>query len=409
MDVKHQKGSERLLLWPLYLGFIAMVVEYFIFFYGNRTPNSNVLLAIIPAILVLAVVRWFAKPEMVKISFLHKGFLYGALPVIALATVLSLLLAQFKIPGYLVAGFAEEGVKGLVIVLLLRKWGLRYRPNEVLLFGMAIGAGFAFTENMLYFMQPDDSMKLGLMFIGRGLITPFAHPFFTGILGYYIGKAMEGEKREKINYKYVATGFLIAACAHSAFDWSTKYLSVLSLTISIVALIGIELHLTGSRSKENKVINKIVVGKLEVLSTVERLLLTSIKERNINSGFLNKELRGNFNTWVEFWRDSLLNIKDLSEEELKYLHLLATDLRKNWDVNYLSDKNTLLGKIDLVLLQDFIITNKKIIECYLDPAPILTDIQTRMNPESIEYKPNQVIDFNYLEDDKPLDDPYGLI
>ena len=176
-----------------------------------------------------------------------------------------------------------------------------------------------------------------------------------------------------------------------------------------MALIGIELHLTGSRSKENKVINKIVVGKLEVLSTVERLLLTSIKERNINSGFLNKELRGNFNTWVEFWRDSLLNIKDLSEEELKYLHLLATDLRKNWDVNYLSDKNTLLGKIDLVLLQDFIITNKKIIECYLDPAPILTDIQTRMNPESIEYKPNQVIDFNYLEDDKPLDDPYGLI
>ena len=88
----------------------------------------------------------------------------------------------------LTAPITEEFFKlaGLYLLMLLL-------PKEtdsvidVIIYGVLIGMGFALTENIFYYVK-DSSMWS--IFLSRGVLTGFAHPLFTGVMGAGVGAYM---------------------------------------------------------------------------------------------------------------------------------------------------------------------------------------------------------------------------
>ena len=90
----------------------------------------------------------------------------------------------------------EETLKGLVLILLLR---LRRQeldgPTDGIIYAAMVGLGFAMMENISYYidalLKPEigGAKLLGLTFVLRGVLSPFAHPIFTSMTGIGVAYA----------------------------------------------------------------------------------------------------------------------------------------------------------------------------------------------------------------------------
>ena len=103
-----------------------------------------------------------------------------------------------------IAPIVEEGVKGAFVVGLLI---FRRREFDGIVDGIVyaglVGAGFAFTENILYMgrafaesgalVGPDGGVLAVLIL--RGVLSPFAHPLFTSMTGIGCGLAGQPLRR----------------------------------------------------------------------------------------------------------------------------------------------------------------------------------------------------------------------
>ncbi len=158
--------------------------------------------------------RWEPEPRRtLVIAFIYGGLIAGLLAGIAnsltdalieLATSRS--VANLTTP-VLVAPVVEESLKGLgvlVIALVMARKHYTSVIDCVVLAGM-VAAGFAFVENIDYIggafigeglqdstrgMALNATTTTIITFIFRGLLSPFAHPLFTGMTGLAIGLAM---------------------------------------------------------------------------------------------------------------------------------------------------------------------------------------------------------------------------
>ena len=163
-------------------------------------------LALIPLTICVLTLVWVDRWEPEPTTALLFGFCWGA----GMAVVTTLVVGSWVQP-LLVAGntqadpdvigaviqapLVEEVCKGAGVLLL---FFLRRRtfdgPVDGLVYAGIIAAGFAFTENILYFgqaMRDSDDAAGGLLaiFVVRGLMSPFAHVMFTGALGVCVGYA----------------------------------------------------------------------------------------------------------------------------------------------------------------------------------------------------------------------------
>ena len=90
----------------------------------------------------------------------------------------------------------EETLKGLVLILLLR---LRRQeldgPTDGIIYAAMVGLGFAMMENISYYidalLKPEigGAKLLGITFVLRGVLSPFAHPIFTSMTGIGVAYA----------------------------------------------------------------------------------------------------------------------------------------------------------------------------------------------------------------------------
>ncbi|WP_067071737.1 PrsW family intramembrane metalloprotease [Carbonactinospora thermoautotrophica] len=152
-------------------------------------------LAILPVPVVIATFMWLDRLEPEPIGFLVFAFGWGA----GVATFLAIFLNQgvgalLGVPGTLVAPFAEEAVKGLglLVFVLLRRREFDGVVDGIVLGGI-IGAGFAFTENILYISTQFAELGVGGavgQFLLRGVFRPFAHPLYTSLTGIGLGVAV---------------------------------------------------------------------------------------------------------------------------------------------------------------------------------------------------------------------------
>lgn len=191
----------------------------------------GVVLAAVPVGPLVGAYLWLDRYEPEPRSLLLLGLGWGAF----VATSAALFLQAFDAfalgsdeatQSVLVAPLTEEAAKGLFILLLLvyRRAELDGILDGIVYAGM-VGIGFAFMENILYLSQAyigDDEHVGGIeqavfVFVIRGVLSPFAHPFFTAFIGVGLGIAVTSRRRG-VQVAAPVIGYAVAVAAHSLWN-----------------------------------------------------------------------------------------------------------------------------------------------------------------------------------------------
>ena len=174
---------------------------------------------------------WLDRYEAEPVRYLVAAFLWGALIAVVGAFFLnSLGLAllveshwtdPFETGAVYLAPITEETLKGLGIFLiyLLRRHEFDGIIDGIVYAGL-IGAGFAFSENILYLGQAYTEMGnegLTATFIVRGLMGPFGHSLFTSLIGIGIGIAVT-TRSHGIKAVAILGGWVCAVLLHGAWN-----------------------------------------------------------------------------------------------------------------------------------------------------------------------------------------------
>lgn len=186
---------------------LAVVVPFLLRATGSSGFLVGFLLSLFPLAIVLLAVhvvdRWEPEPR----RLLAFALTWGAVMSVAATTLIQpLFLAAFgpraatqaqalEFLATVEAPVVEETSKGLgLLILMLAARKHVDGPVDGIVYGMTIAAGFAFTENILYFGRmfsetSGSAASLAVIFTMRGVLSPFAHAMFTGTLGLVMGLA----------------------------------------------------------------------------------------------------------------------------------------------------------------------------------------------------------------------------
>jgi RsiW-degrading membrane proteinase PrsW (M82 family) len=124
------------------------------------------------------------------------------------------------------APVAEEFGKGLflLLILLLRRSELNGVVDGII-YGVLVGIGFAFTEDVLYYLSALSEggvSGLTVTFFLRGVISPFAHPLFAAATGVGMGIAAVA-RPGPLRVAAPLVGYLVAVLLHAIWNGSSVY------------------------------------------------------------------------------------------------------------------------------------------------------------------------------------------
>lgn len=200
--------------------------------FGVQIASLAALLAALPLFVVVPVYLWLDRLEAEPTRYLILAFLWGALvaPVGALAlnTLAEVLLTLSgsedadMVTAVLSAPPVEETFKGAVVlaILLFRRREFDGVIDGVVYAGLA-GAGFAFSENVLYLghAYTQGGTELTATFILRCVMAPFAHPLFTACIGIGLGLAVSARSGWG-RFGYGLAGYGCAVLLHMIWNAS---------------------------------------------------------------------------------------------------------------------------------------------------------------------------------------------
>lgn len=190
--------------WVFFKTFIGALIVYILFLMGwNEYENIN----LVPGLIIMGS---FAVPIATLIFFVEINArknvsLYQVIRLLFIGGILSLVISLllFEVTdtlnlhwlGASVAGLAEEPGKLLALLTVTSIPKYKYRLNG-LLFGAAVGTGFAAFESAGYALRMGlintDLMTSTIMI--RGMLSPFAHIAWTAMCGAALWK-VKGDKR----------------------------------------------------------------------------------------------------------------------------------------------------------------------------------------------------------------------
>ncbi len=212
---------------------VAAVFVYLVSGLGAAGVAIAGVAALVPFVIVLAVMRWIDRWEPEPRVALLFAVLWGAGVAVAVALLFDLgvqiVVTQTTgtdpdpvLQAVVQAPLVEEGAKGFGVLLLL--WFNRRNfdgPVDGIVYAVAVAAGFAFSENILYFGRTLAEHGVGpdfaVIFVARGLFSPFAHALFTSCTGFALGRAAERGSRLGALGWYVI-GLIPAAILHALWN-----------------------------------------------------------------------------------------------------------------------------------------------------------------------------------------------
>jgi RsiW-degrading membrane proteinase PrsW (M82 family) len=271
---------------------------------GAQGLLVGALLALVPAPLVVSAIVWLGRVRPMPWKSLLFAFAWGSC-----AGALVALLANswsfdklMELKGEkdaellgltVVAPVVEEAVKGLAVLLLFVT--VRHCFQGILdgLIPACISAaGFAFTENILYFgrefaASEDSGDGLGTTwgtFIARGVMSPFAHPLFTSMIGIGFGLSVLARSRGAA-IAYPIAGYVCAAGLHAAWNGSATqglsflgvYFLVMMPMLGAVVWFAVIVRRDQLRAVEDELPGYVAAGWFR---PHEPLLLSSMADRN---------------------------------------------------------------------------------------------------------------------------------
>ena len=186
--------------------------------YAVETPSAF-LIAIIPLAYTIPAFIWLDRLEPEPRAMRWNAFLWGGGVSVLVASVANEFTdASFGTTAALVisAPVAEEIMKSLGILGAAKRNQID-SPLDGVVYAGYVGLGFAMVENIIYFSQAIADDDLGLVFVMRGLFSPFAHPFFTLWVGLAIGTAVKKGRSRRFA---AMRGILLAMALHSSWNAS---------------------------------------------------------------------------------------------------------------------------------------------------------------------------------------------
>lgn len=270
---------------------LFLVVPFLLASTGAAGFAGGFLASLFPLGVVLLTVRAIDRWEPEPKRLLYFAFTWGAAVSIAVTLLLQPLFlagtefsSEAALRTYLAtvqAPIVEETAKGLgLLVLLLAARRHFDGPVDGVVFAFTIAAGFAFTENILYFgraiADPVESGGLAQVFVLRGIMSPFAHAIFTGTTGLAMGFAAR-RRHGGAALAAFAAGLLPAMFLHNRWnsmgqDFLAEYLLVqvpvfLAAVTGIVILRVAEKRLTRQRLLEYAAAGWFTAAEVELLAT----------------------------------------------------------------------------------------------------------------------------------------------
>jgi protease PrsW len=246
------------------LGLGGLLIAILIFLLGGPTGALiATLLAAVSFPVMILVCFWLDRYEPEPARYRLAALGWGAVAAVAFSFVGEQLV--FGLSGTnefinvaIAAPVVEELGKGLflVAVVIFRRTEL-HGPLDGIIYGALVGIGFAFVEDIVYYLQSLQSGQLGATFFLRGIMGPFAHPLFAAATGLGIGIAV-ATRSPAVRFLALILGFLAAVVMHGIWNGSTfwggsGFLFAYS-AIFLPLLIVISVIAVWARSREGKML-----------------------------------------------------------------------------------------------------------------------------------------------------------
>ncbi len=179
------------------------------------------LLAVAPAMIIIAYIYFKDKFEKEPWKLLLKYFLLGAVLSVIITFALSYLIGIFIptldpyntfdmfIKAFFVVALVEEFSKYIFVRLAQKKKEFN-EPFDGIVYAVMVSMGFATLENVLYVYSY--GFETGVL---RAFTAVPAHATFAILMGYFMGKAKFSNNRLLLN----VTGLLVATLFHGAYDF----------------------------------------------------------------------------------------------------------------------------------------------------------------------------------------------
>ena len=178
---------------------------------------------------------WLDRLEPEPKAMRWNAFLWGAGISVIISSIFNDLTTSFlgsAIAAIFSAPLIEETMKVLGILSAAKRHQVD-SPLDGVIYAGYIGLGFASVENVLYFSIAISENEFGVSLIGRGLLSPLAHPYFTLFAGLYIGKAVLKETSRRVA---AIKGLLIGIPLHASWNAMTIYPPLAVLIIGHITL-----------------------------------------------------------------------------------------------------------------------------------------------------------------------------
>ena len=232
------------------LGLGGLLIAILIFLLGG--PGGALIATLLAAVsfpVMILICFWLDRYEPEPVRYRLAAFGWGAVAAVGFSFVGEQLVFGLSetnefINVAVAAPLVEELGKGLflVAVVIFRRAEL-HGPLDGIVYGAMVGIGFAFVEDIIYYLQSLQSGQLGVTFFLRGIMGPFAHPLFTAATGLGIGIAV-ATRRPGVRVLAPILGFLTAVVLHAIWNGSTFWggngflfaYSAIFLPLSIVIL-----------------------------------------------------------------------------------------------------------------------------------------------------------------------------
>jgi RsiW-degrading membrane proteinase PrsW (M82 family) len=264
---------------------------------GVQVTLLAALFAALPLLVVVPTYLWLDRYEAEPTRMLVLAFAWGAVCAPAGALFLNtgiqiaMRLAGAADPDVFTAVFGaplvEEGLKGfgILLVVLLRRREFDGVVDGIVYAGL-VGAGFAFSENILYLGREFveyGQQGLTELFILRCIIGPFAHPLFTAFTGIGLGLAVAVMRSLWSRVLVGLAGYLLAALFHGIWNLSaaTGHLIGAYVLFQIPLFVCFVALIVGLRYREGRLIRTYLSQYADAgwLSHQEVAMLSSLPAR----------------------------------------------------------------------------------------------------------------------------------
>ncbi|MEV8025741.1 PrsW family intramembrane metalloprotease [Microbacterium sp. NPDC080220] len=285
-------GAGRTVLWIVgtVLVFVALgLAAYFLTFLGPVAAVVAGILALVPLALVLVAVRiidrWEPEPRGLVVFALAWGAVASVALTLAVDLVIGLVVPQVPetLSTVVQAPIVEELAKGAGVLLVFVAARRAFDgPVDGVVYGALVGAGFAFTENILYFADSlitEGVESAAYTFFLRGVLSPFAHVMFTAVTGYALGRAARIGLRGSAAAPRWLLGIVGAIALHALWNGSAVFADFFALYMTlqvplfVLFIVGVvllrreEARLTRARLGDYAAAGWFSPGEVDMLAT----------------------------------------------------------------------------------------------------------------------------------------------